>query len=368
MPDQGFVLVVDDDAAKRYVIARLLRGAGHRVVETDTAADALELVQKRPDVMVLDVRLPDLSGLEVCRRIKADPATADVLVLALSASFTSNTHRVLGLDSGADSYLTYPLDDAVFLATVGALLRLRRSQEALEQASEFRELLLGVVGHDLRSPLAAISLISEKLLRRAGAAPEARDLRRIKESALRMGRMIEQLLDLTRGRLGGGIPIVPRQIDLGPVCRQVIGEMEGGNPERKVVQHLHGDLVGFFDEDRLAQVLANLLRNAAQHGATGTPIDVSVEGTDTEVTLAVHNQGAPIPAHLQAQLFDPFRRGRAEDEHRPDGLGLGLYIVRQIVDAHGGRIEVRSTAEDGTSFTVHLPRNAPQAPASPATP
>jgi signal transduction histidine kinase len=173
-----------------------------------------------------------------------------------------------------------------------------------------------------------------------------------------MARMIADLLDFTRGRLGGGIPIAPQSAHLRRICQHALEELEAGHPERHLRLEAEGDFQGEWDPDRLAQVVGNLGKNALDYSPEGTPVEFTLRDEGDTVRLEVHNQGAPIPAEHLPHLFEPFRRGSLEERDSPSGLGLGLYIVQQIIQAHGGTIEVRSNAADGTTFTVRLPRRA----------
>ncbi len=229
-----------------------------------------------------------------------------------------------------------------------------------KKSDSVRERLLGVVGHDLRAPLSAIAMAAGVMLKRGTL--ESNDMKmaaRIARNADRMAKMISQLLDFTRARLGGGIPIDPKPMDLGEVCGELLGDSEIAHPDRSFTLDRHGDLHGVWDRERMAQVLANLVGNAAKYGKPGAPIAIRLDGDAADVVrLEVHNDGAPIAADVLPSIFDPFRRG---DEHREraESLGLGLYIVHEIVRVHGGTIAAASTAEEGTTFTVTLPRHAP---------
>jgi PAS domain S-box-containing protein len=231
---------------------------------------------------------------------------------------------------------------------------LRRAEAAARQAAEFGERLIGIVSHDLRNPLNAIYLAVTQLLQSETlSAREQRAAARAAKSVDRMKRMISELLDFTRGRLGGGIPIHRVSGDLRAVVRQGVEELEAAWPERTV--HLRvesGRYEGEWDADRLVQVVSNLGSNALQYSPPETPVTFTLQDRGERVTLQVHNGGNPIPPEALPRLFDPFRRASSEG----GGLGLGLYIVEQVVKGHGGRIEVTSTAESGTLFRVVLPR------------
>jgi PAS domain S-box-containing protein len=234
----------------------------------------------------------------------------------------------------------------------------KRAEQELRKDAELRERFMGILGHDLRTPLTAILLSTQTLLRNEGLpASYARSLQRIKNSARRAERMVNDLLDLVRSRQGGGIPIVAQPLDLNDVCQDVVAEVNATYPERKIQTVRHGGGKGRWDPDRIAQLVANLLTNAIVYSPPDTNVTVEVDGRDVRlVTLRVHNQGRPIPPELMPVLFDPFRRGKSESVDQPRGLGLGLHIAYEIARAHGGDISVQSAPESGTTFTVALPR------------
>ena len=247
----------------------------------------------------------------------------------------------------------------------GDMTGVRRFNEAVDEAltesatrysgetDRYRDQFVGILGHDLRSPLAAITAGAALLARAADDDPrQARVASRILNSAQRMERMIADFLDLTRMRLGGTIPLKPGHTDLHQVCQEVVLEFQASHPDRVVHFESRGGVTGQWDADRLAQVVSNLVGNAIQHGANA-PVTVVASGTDEGVTLTVHNQGDPIPPHAQAKIFEPLARGSSEPTHN---LGLGLFIARAIVIAHGGDICVHSGEQSGTTFEVTLPR------------
>ncbi len=220
-----------------------------------------------------------------------------------------------------------------------------------------RDQSLGILSHDLRNPLAAIVMGATMLT--TSTTLDDKDVRiakRMLNSANRMQRMVGDLLDLTRTRFGVQIPVVRAPLDLEPVCRQVVAELEGLRPGG-IELVLEGDLQGEWDGDRIAQLLSNLLRNAIQHGSTTDPIQLRVQGVDDEVVLAVHNGGPPIPEHALTKIFEPMVR-HVGDDRSNTGLGLGLYIALQVVLAHDGKLDSSSTAVAGTTFTARLPRKA----------
>jgi signal transduction histidine kinase len=168
--------------------------------------------------------------------------------------------------------------------------------------------------------------------------------------------MLRDVMDFTQARLGGGIPMQPRALDLHELTRQVVDEVQLANPERRLVIECSGDGRGLWDADRLAQVITNLVNNAIHHSMEQGPVRVRTHGTHGAVALAVHNLGPPIPSELRSRLFEPMKRAERKDARDSRGLGLGLFIVKHIVDAHGGGLRVHSTPHEGTTFLVRLPR------------
>lgn len=241
----------------------------------------------------------------------------------------------------------------------------KRAQEQLARALVFREQMMGILGHDLRNPLSAVRALASILERRKDLPQDVRKcLTEIDRAGQRMLEMIGTLLDFTNSRFKGGMPIVPVAMDLGEVCRRVVDELLAAEPERTIELDLARDGRGTWDPARMAQVVSNLVANALEHGARHAAVRVSVGGDEDDVTLTVENRGPPIAPELLAVMFEPFCRGSAlRDASHARGLGLGLYIVREIVDAHGGEITVESTTERGTSFTVRVPRARPLQPA-----
>jgi PAS domain S-box-containing protein len=229
--------------------------------------------------------------------------------------------------------------------------------DELRETVRFNELFTGVLGHDLRNPLGAIMTAAQLALSRGTSDKVAKPLSRILSSSARMGRMIEQLLDFTRVRMGGGLPMTPSPMDLSSVVRQAIDELEDANPEWTLTFEHTGGTVGTWDADRLAQVFSNLVANAVQHGDPAGGVRVRVDGSFADrVRIDVHNLGA-IPASELPNLFEPLTGGR-RSRAGSRGLGLGLYITREIVRSHGGTIAVTSSEADGTRFVVDLPRTS----------
>jgi signal transduction histidine kinase len=224
----------------------------------------------------------------------------------------------------------------------------RRSQEV--QAN-----LLGIVGHDLRTPITSI-LISAGAIARDPKVPERHlsKARRIESVAEHMTRLIQDLLDYSRARLGQGLSVHPAEVDLDDLCRNALDQIRAAHGERTVVYHHEGDGRGRWDPDRILQVLLNLLTNALRYGTPEGEVVLSWRGEADRKILSVHNHGPAISPALLGQIFEPGKRGEAGKATR-GSVGLGLYIVKQIAAAHGGAVTVRSSEREGTTFEVVLP-------------
>ncbi|MFB1484276.1 ATP-binding protein [Corallococcus sp. RDP092CA] len=238
----------------------------------------------------------------------------------------------------------------------------KRAEAALEQAIDFREELIAVLGHDLRNPLHAVTASAFMLGKASGLDPAARrSVDRIRKATARMTRMINDILDFARSRLGGGIPVARQHVNMVELCQGMLDELQVVYPERRLLLEVHGDdLWGDWDPDRVTQVLGNLVVNALQHARNGTPVVTSLAGEPAEVVMRVSNDGDPIPPALLPHLFDPFKQPHSpEKSSKHRSLGLGLYIVSEIVQVHRGTVGVDTAAGEGTTFTVRWPRVPP---------
>jgi signal transduction histidine kinase len=231
-----------------------------------------------------------------------------------------------------------------------------------EEIDHSRELFLGILGHDLRNPLTAIIGLAELQLRTKTLEQRTSAAAQIGNSARRMSYMITDLVELTRVRLGAGIAIRPSEVSLRDICAGVVEEMRAIYPHRIFYLDCNEALRGSWDEPRMFQVLSNLLGNAVQHGTDDTPVTVKGRREDDVVTVEVHNHGAAIPPEMITKVFDCLVQGdngNRDAEDQSASLGLGLYIAKEIILAHGGKIEVQSTETLGTTFTAHLPVASP---------
>jgi len=475
------VLVVDDSPAHRYLLCHALSLAGFDVREAETGAAALRLAREvKPDVVILDVHLPDMLGFEVSRQLKADEQTLRIPIIQLSALFVSAEDRESARSHGADDFLVAPVEPGNLVATVQSVLRSfeeqsdsRRSVERerlarveLERANarlraitesgmlgtfewgsdgvlvdanegflrmvgrtredvlsrrlalsalltgvvstpdgpstvplvverdliardgkhvsvlfgmapipelpdsgvafvldvseqrrraELEALLVGIVSHDLRNPLGVVTMAASLLLSQELTEAQRKLAHRIEAAGRKSARLIADLLDFTVAR-GSGIQLSPEPRDLHDVVAQAVDDLHATWPDRAIVHERVGEAVSHIDQARVEQIAANLIGNALQHGPATAPVRIETRGEIDAVSFSVHNQGRAISTELITQLFAPLRRGENAG-HRRGSIGLGLFIVHHLVEAHGGTIDVSSSDAAGTCFTVRLPRS-----------
>jgi PAS domain S-box-containing protein len=495
-PSPGLVLVVDDEISNRYAVSRVLSQAGYRVVEASTGEESLRLIHsEKPDLVVLDVKLPDISGYEICRRIKSDPGTASILVLQVSATFVKTRDAVRSLEGGADSYLTQPVEPPVLIATVGALLRLRRAEEALresesrhrllfertplsawvfdidslsilavndaaiqhygygreeflamkmgdllpaadvavfkaravsdargqlgvwrhhtkdgaqvdveltaspirfaeyharmllaadvterrrveqaraelltrermaraqaEEANRAKDDFLATLSHELRTPLnAMLGWVNLLQTGKLDAQTAKRGLDAIDRNSRIQAQLIEDLLDVSR-IITGKLVLERHVIDLVDVAQAAAEGLRAPALARQLDLTIRAEVAPIHvegDFGRLQQVVSNLVSNAIKFTDPGGRITIRIERRGAEAALEVADTGRGIRPEFLPHVFEKFRQADTSITRSHTGLGLGLAIVRRLVELHAGRVEAASEGEGrGATFTVTLP-------------
>jgi signal transduction histidine kinase len=304
---------------------------------------------------VMTTGKPD-AGKEVTLRLRADPESP-----MRTLDFT---YQALREERGQITGVLVCATDVT--ERVQARDASRRAAEEEKNRASLERRLIGIVSHDLKNPLSAILMSAQLLSRRATLQPENRKVvDRIRLTAERTVRLIDDLLDFTRVRLGTQLPVSRQPMNLHHVVGQVLAELRLNHPERALVLETEGDGEGLWDPGRMSQLAMNLVANALKYGLPGSPVEVGIRGDAGRVELRVHNDGKPISESVAGVIFEPMQRGNAQTDVTGRSLGLGLYIVRHIVEAHGGAVSFTSSAEAGTTFTVALPRS-PAAVASSA--
>lgn len=376
------ILVVDDVPANLLAVEAILEPLGQELVLASSGQEALKhLLHGDFAVILMDVQMPLLDGFETARLIRARERTRHIPIIFVTALSRDEKFVQAGYSTGAVDYLLKPLDPDILRSKVSVFVELfvrgvelkeralemaerRRAEEELKRSAQFEQQLLGIVSHDIRTPLSTILACAKHQLEMGELNPEARKaFLRVHRGGERIRNMVDLLLDFTRARLGRGIPVVRGEVDLHELCPTAIDEFTAANPNRTVVfEGGLGDPKGQWDANRLHQVLSNLLDNANKYGGPSSATTVRTYAVgDDSVGLDVHNTGAPIPEALMPKLFQPFELGDAA-AHR-SSLGLGLFIAQAIVDGHGGTIRAQSGESKGTTFTLCLPRSSTAAAA-----
>ncbi|MDB4946079.1 MAG: histidine kinase [Labilithrix sp.] len=365
------VLVVNDVESARYLLSRIVRSAGWRVAEAAEGLEAMRLARElKPDLVVLDVKLPDILGYEVCRRMKSDPETAGIPIIQTSATFVTGEGKARGLDAGADAYLTQPLEAIELIAMVRSLLRLRRTEaelreraRALGEADERKDEFLAMLAHELRNPLSSI-LVATGVLEDDGIDRDhmRRIGRTIGRQARHLGRLVDDLLDVSR-ITNGKIQLVKKPLDL---CALVLAAYEGGHPSIDEGHHhltLHMPDCPIWvagDATRLEQVLGNLLTNALKYTPRGGRIKVSLTRKSTSegsrAVFSIQDDGDGIAPENIGNIWDLFFQVDRSLARSKSGLGIGLTMVRRLVEMHGGTVSAASPGvKRGTEFSFELP-------------
>ncbi|MGA8705654.1 MAG: hybrid sensor histidine kinase/response regulator [Steroidobacteraceae bacterium] len=357
-------LLVDDREENLVALTALLSADGVQTLSARSGTDALELLLTHEVALALiDVQMPQMDGIELAEIMRGSERTRQVPIILLTAGSHDQQHLFKGYESGAVDYIYKPIDPRILRNKADVFFQLYRQKQQLARDLQERtetlrlnEMFAAVLGHDLRSPLSAILSSAAAIQGRSNDSLVQEAARRALASGRRMRRMIDDMLDLSRARLGGGIPIQPEAVDLGPLVQRVVREHQAAHAERAILVENSGNLSGHWDPVRLAQLTSNLIGNAIQHGDPSGEIEVQLDGSnDEEVTLSVANLGS-IPPAILPRLFDPF--AGVHDPSRGGSLGLGLYIVQQIAQAHRGGVKVLSNGGTHTVFTVRMPRAA----------
>lgn len=347
------LLVEDDPPFARLVQERLAGNDDLTIVfvaETlEAAIDCARAEGNRLDLAIVDLGLPDSEGVASVQELHRAAPRIPVVVLSgqrdVSVALEAMRH-------GAQDYI---LKSA---ATADALARAAKLAVERKRLQDTEQMLVGVVSHDLRGPLHTIQLACDILL--ATAEPhQVAALQRGQRAAKRATSLVNDLLDATRARLAGILPLEVSTVDIAKIIEHVVDEYRALHPARVFDVDVSGATSAIADGKRLTQVVGNLLGNAIQHSPSSSKVAVSVRGRESSIALAIENAGKPIPPELRARIFEPLERAEAAKSEPTHSIGLGLFIVREIVRAHGGTIDVTSSDNGVTRFSVSLPSRPP---------
>lgn len=371
MTTQATILVVNDAPAARYLMTRILRAAGWAVAEATGGFEALTLAGRiQPDVVVLDIRLPDIDGYEVAKKLKDDAHTAGACIIQTSATFMSPEGKVRGVESGADAYLTQPFEAIELVAMVKSLLRLKKSEaEARHQsallleADRRKDEFLAMLGHELRNPLSAIVMAASLLEQKKHPAEQEKRLNAtILRQAQNLTRLVDDLLDVSR-ITQGKIHLAMATVDLRVTAQSVVRAQKGEIDKRAHAVHLEVGEVPLWvkgDATRLEQIVGNLLANAVKYTADGGRIDVTLSQRPApggmRVVCAIRDNGVGLAKEEIASIWGLFVQVESSLARTAGGLGVGLTMVRRLAEMHGGTVSVTSDGRGtGSEFSFELP-------------
>ncbi|WP_338678856.1 response regulator [Janthinobacterium sp. TB1-E2] len=376
LPDNNsdaLILNVDDSDGARYAKSRILKRAGFKVIEASNGGDALlRARQDRPNLILLDVKLPDINGLEVCRQLKGGAETNTILVLQTSASCIGTADKIRALDGGADNYLVEPIEADELIANVKALLRLGRVERALRDVDRRKDEFLATLAHELRNPLGPIRTALALLCKLDPVVPAVQDnaRRTIGRHTDHLVRLVDDLLDVSRISQGK-ISLQWESVSLASVIRSALETSSHSVEARGHALDVNlpkEELWVCGDAVRLSQIVANLLLNAAKFTAPGGRIAITAVREGDNVRIRLSDNGIGIAAASIDSIFGLFEQSGHSPDRVQDGLGIGLSLVRNLVTLHGGQVSVHSPGVGlGSTFEVILPldANLPQ-PAAPA--
>ena len=365
---QVTVLNVNDNLTSRYTTTRMLQQAGFQVIECADGESALAHSLREPDVVVLDIRLPDIDGFEVCRRIKENDTTASIKVLLTSATFTTLESKIRGLKVGADGYLAQPFEATEMVATIQSLSKLKQAEtelrhraRSLADADQRKDEFLAMLAHELRNPLAAITASYPILERRAPLdEPERRARDVILRQTQHLTRMVDDLLDVARVT-HGKIELRRELICLNELLQRVAATARQTRlaSRDQMVELSLPDASIYTDGDvtRLEQVLNNLLDNASKYMEAGTiQVELSTPDSSGFARICVRDSGVGIAEGQLSSIFNLFAQSGQTIARTQGGLGIGLTLVRTLVNLHGGTVVARSKGRGmGSEFEVSLP-------------
>ncbi|MHB8618274.1 MAG: ATP-binding response regulator [Chloroflexota bacterium] len=370
----GRVLVIDDSPQNVLLLRGQLEREGYTVDAAGTGCEGLDLaLSQPPDLILLDIMMPGLNGYEICRLLRQHDATKAVPVVVLT-SLSDKADKLQALESGADDFLSKPVDRAELLARVSSLLRMRRLYEDLQKASRMKSEFLANMSHELRTPLNAIIGFSEVLLDPEFNQMSEKQRTQFQENIYRSGRhllgLINDILDLSKVE-AGRMDLRWETIQLNELILGCMAVVQPLADKKGIIldpRGLAGDASVAADPARVKQILYNLLSNAVKFTLDGGRVTVTAEISESEVRVAVRDTGIGIKPEDHGRVFEEFQQLDQGPARQQEGTGLGLALVRRLVELHGGQVWVESTPGEGSCFAFTLPMvEGAERPVEPAT-
>ena len=352
MNNPPLLLLVDDVPDNLVLLEAILSPEGYALRTARSGEEALRVARQEPvDLVLLDVLMPGLDGFATCRALRGQPKTRFVPVIMVTA-LNEIEDRIRGLEAGADDFIAKPFSDALLAAKIRSLLRLKQMRDEMEaQRADFTNMIV----HDLRAPIHNILGLSELL--REGLPDDAASLRLLDlldKSARKLDRLSAEFLDLSRME-AGRLKLDLRPTDLVPLAAAAMDHFRTASPGKKLRFGLHAPeepIVLEIDAERLDHVFTNLLQNAVKFSPAGGAVDVTIEATGTGGRVTVEDEGPGLPAGDEAAVFEKY----IQRDPRQGGVGLGLYVCKAVVEAHGGTIRAENRPDGGARFVLELPR------------
>lgn len=378
------ILLVDDLEENLLSLEALLRQDRLTLLKARSGDEALELLLRNDMALaLLDVQMPGMDGFELAEMMRGNERARHIPIIFLTAGTTDERRRFRGYEAGAVDFIQKPIEPDILRSKVNVFLDLYRQRrqiaaqrDALEAQAEtlkrfealtrrqlvqeqetarLREQFIAVLGHDLRNPVAAVSGAARMLRRQPQTEQSLNVISLMEESVGRMSRLIDDVMDFARARMGSGITLNRRPAALEQVLRHVVAELEAGHPDRRIDCAIALPDPVWVDDGRIGQLVSNLLANALAHGDPEQPVELDAAIHGSELTICVANSGPTIPGDVMERLFQPFVRGDFGTNQA--GLGLGLHIASEIAKAHDGTLMATSAAER-TCFTLTVPIEA----------
>jgi two-component system sensor histidine kinase/response regulator len=363
------VLLVDDHEHNLTVLEAILKSDGHQLLTARSGREALEiLLMHEVALALIDVQMPEMDGFELAQLMRGAEKTRHIPIVFITASSHSPQRVFNGYSVGAVDFIFKPVEPHILKSKVDVFVQLHEQKQQIaeqlrQQQEMFRlnELLSAAIAHDLRNPMQTIAAGSALILQKSNNEQVVRSTaERIHASCIRITKLIGDLLDFSTARLTGTLPANPAETNILEITKRVLLEIQLADEGARIELSVVGKMHGVWDELRMCQAISNLITNAVDHGDSTQLISIQLDGSHPdEVVWSIHNKGH-IPDAILPHVFDPFRSSGTKNS-ASRGLGLGLYIVAQIIKTHGGSISLDSRPEAGTLFTIKLPRQAPAA-------
>ena len=360
-------LLVDDLKGNLLALESLLKPEGAEIYRAQSGEEALELLLEHDFALALvDVQMPGMNGFELAEYMRGTEKTRHIPIIFVTAGARVQEGVFQGYEAGAVDFLFKPLDPFIVRSKVRIFLeldqqkaRLQRTERELTRALQARDEFFSIASHELKTPITAINLQLQILGRLLEQAPFEPPVKQRTDKAYgtfnrqvtKLNALVDTLLDVTRIK-NGKLTLERRELDLGNLVREVLDRFTASEKEVEIRGELEAGIVGEWDAQRMDQITTNLVSNAIKYG-NGSAVDVRLQRVNGQARLTVMDKGSGISPERLPFIFDRFER--AVENSSVQGLGLGLYIVKQIVQAHGGSVSVESALKQGTTFEVLLP-------------